>query len=467
MGDVKFLISHNTEELQNHLKTEFVYKDKAIARGIVFELRRKLGKFLEEVKTFIIEYPYIEGEWRELYSLHYSKTNYDKTTPFVYRIHLFDRSIENLEDIQDNDLSYLGYVTIRPLPVSFISKIILKQYRKFYNLPENQHLYMTTVEYEVHIGSKSIKFEAFPFFSQDSVISVCAHADAIMVAEIMHKRHKMSKTSIEKFISKIPYSAKGREIPSSGLSFDHIASSLMENGCPVRIYTSKVYGWEEILKILDGYIESGLPCILGFKGHVVVIAGHTISIDENGESKFGYVIFDDSGHHTKNTFFDVQNAEEPKTASPLFSIIVPREKLNQKLTSWGASGVFLMCPRFERFYFPFESAEKLVEEAINSISTSTKNFVARKILVDSRNLHKFLEQELGVNDYKNISFPHYVWYVEFYSEIRGRKENLEYIMIIDASAHRDDKTYSVIKTHNNKAVCMPKNKKVYGVLTRF
>ncbi|CEG12308.1 conserved hypothetical protein [groundwater metagenome] len=465
MSNVKFLISHTINKLQDNLKVEFVYKDEVTAKKIVSELRKRFGKFLEEVKTFIIEYPYIEKEWRELYSLHYCKTNYDKTTPFVYRIHFFDRNIKNLEDVQDDDSSYLGYVTIRPLPVSFISKIVLRQYRKFYNLPESQDLYMITAEYEVHIGNKSIKFEAFPLFSQDSVISACAHADAIIVAEIMYKRHKMSKISIEKFISKIPYSDKGREIPSNGLNIEHLASALMENGCFVRTYTSKDEGNDHLLEILEAHIESGLPCILGFGDHVIVIAGHTISMDENGESKFGYVVFDDSGYHTKKTFYYIQNVTEPKYASPLFSIIVPKEKLLQKLMGWN---VVLICPIFERFYFPLESAENLVKEVVKSaVSAKNQNFVARKILTDSRNLHKFLEYELETEDYKNVSFPHYVWYVEFYSEIRGKKESLEYIMIIDASAHKDDEIYSTIKTYNNRQTCKPKNKKIYGLLTKF
>ncbi len=465
MSHVKFLISHTINELEDNLKIEFVYKDTLTAGNIVSELRKRFGKFLEEVTTFIIEYPYVEREWRELYSLHYCKTNYAQTTPFVYRIHFFDENIENLEDVWDNDSSYLGYVTIRPLPASFISKIVLKQYRKFYNLTESQHLYMITAEYEVHIGSKSIKFETFPLFSQDSVISACAHADAIMVAEIMHKRHKMSKISIEKFISKIPYSDKGREIPSNGLDIEHLASALTENGCFVRTYASKDEGKDKLLEILEAHIESGLPCILGFDNHVVVIAGHTIIIDENGESKFGYVLFDDSGYHTKNTFYNIRNATEKKYASPLFSIVVPKEKLLQKLISWN---VVLICPIFERFYFPFESAENLAKEVVNSaMSAKNQNVVARKILTDSRNLHKFLEYELETEDYKNVSFPHYVWYVEFYSKIRGKEENLEDIMIIDASAHKDDRLYSVIRTNNNQPTCKPKNKKIYGLLTKI
>lgn len=40
-------------------------------------------------------------------------------------------------------------------------------------------------------------------------------------------------------------------------------------------------------------------------------------------------------------------------------------------------------------------------------------------------------------------------------------------MIIDASAHKDDKIYSAIKTYNNRPTCKPKNKKIYGLLTKF
>ncbi|PKP57165.1 MAG: hypothetical protein CVT88_09265 [Candidatus Altiarchaeales archaeon HGW-Altiarchaeales-1] len=452
MGNINFWICHTIDELKECFNEQFPYED--AVENLALELYIKFGEFIiEKVKTFIIEYPYIEKEWRELYSLHYCKTNYNKTSPFVYRIHLFDKEINGLEEITDDDSSYMGCATIRPLPTSFISKIILKKYRKFYNLIENEDLYMITAKYEVHIGT----------------ISVCAHADAMIISEIMHKRHEMTEISIERFISKIPYSQRGREIPSIGLTIEHVENALMENGCLIRAYSSSYESpvsssktpkekCEELLRTLDAHVESGLPCILGFANHVIVVAGHTI--DKNENDKFGYVIFDDSGHHIQKTF---------NNPFPLFSIVIPKKELEEELTSYlGESNneIFLICPIFQRFYFPFESVEDEIE-CFQKEEGHSKKLVPRILLVDSKNLHKFLENTVKNDDYKDVAFPHYVWYVEFYSEARGKEKNLEKILIIDASAHKNDKIYSIFYTNKNKPFCAPKNKKIYTLLTEI
>ena len=165
-------------------------------------MENKFGNVLvEKVKTFIIEYPYVEKEWRDLYSLHYCKTNYKKTKPFTYRVHLLSDEIDDVKNIIVNSEthiseSYMGYITLRPLPVAIISKIVIDPRKYFSNLEEDEELFMITAKYVVNIKEKEIKFRAFPLFCQDSVVTVCIHATGLMLSDLMHRRYGNNKLSI-------------------------------------------------------------------------------------------------------------------------------------------------------------------------------------------------------------------------------------------------------------------------------
>lgn len=47
--------------------------------------------------------------------------------------------------------------------------------------------------------------------------------------------------------------------------------------------------------------------------------------------------------------------------------------------------------------------------------------------------------------------PHYVWYIEFYVNICS-KNTLSHYMVVDASAHKYDRKYSIIKNKDNNSI---------------
>jgi uncharacterized protein YdbL (DUF1318 family) len=65
--------------------------------------------------------------------------------------------------------------------------------------------------------------------------------------------------------------------------------------------------------------------------------------------------------------------------------------------------------------------------------------------------------------------PHYVWYIEIYlNEIK--EENLAHYLIIDASSHKRDRNFSIIKDQNNISINFVnkmKNKKQLYRLTKL
>jgi len=440
-----FLFFHDKEGLKKGIFESGCFLYPNVVGELVDNIENRLGKvFFANIKTFILEYPYIEKEWREIYSLHYCKTNYKSTTPFAIRLHLIKKSIGKLDDlVVDNETKhsedYLGYITLRPLPTSFISKIVIKPDRKFYNIEENKKLFMITSNQKVHIGPKEINFQAFPFFSQDGAVTVCAHADAWMVTNIMHEIYGTNEISLENLISGIPLVLSGRKIPSNGISMSQLAVSLAGNGQYVQLkYFLNKEGneeenFEELMLHIDSCIESCIPCILAFNNHVIVIAGHTI--DDKGENR-EYIIFDDSGYHIKKSFGE----QEIK-----YSIKLPSEKLHEVLKK--VDYFYLLYPEFERVYFPLTSVYRLIKKytPIKKMQKDTdSNLKYRIILVDSRELKKFLDKN-EIHVFDEYAFPHYIWLVERYKDVRGDPKNLIDYILFDASANPYDYRYSVIR----------------------
>jgi len=388
---------------------------------------------------------------------------------------LLNKSIESIDDL-DAD-SYLGYITLRPLPTNFISNIVMKPNKNFYDLKDSEKLFMITVNQEVHIGNKKIEFPTFPFFHQDSMVTVCAHADMWMVANIMHKKYELDEISIEKLVSGISPSGSGRNIPSEGLTMEQLAYSIQANRWYARIkyFSNKsdnhtiIQNVDKIMQYIDSSIESGIPCMLAFNNHVIVIAGHTVT----GNKEREYIIFDDSGHHIMSMF----NEPEPK-----FSIKVSLKKLSETLLDI-KNDIFLLCPEFERVYFPLKSVHqmmrllgigisknmKISKDIRNTLTDIIKNKNYRTLIIDCKKLKTFFSEN-NINTFNECSLPHYIWFVEMYSGERGNPDSVIGYMLFDASAHQSDFKYSFITDCNGKIIIKPVicgKEKVMSLLEEF
>jgi hypothetical protein len=231
----------------------------------------------------------------------------------------------------------------------------------------------------------------------------------------------------------------------------------------LKIYAGNTaYNFEEIIKHIDAYIESGIPCILAFEEHVVVIGGHTIN--ENKERD--YIFFDDSGAHFVGTF-----GKPPK-----FSTNISTKKLREKIMNV-TTPIFLLCPEFERVHFPLKSVNTMMGKLAIVVNQLGENEIAkifmnkkhRIILMDVKELKKFFLKN-NINTFNNCNFPHYVWCVELYRAKRGNPDNLIGYVFFDASAHQYDYNYSCIRDCNGHLVIEPKGvgkDRIISLLEKF
>ena len=261
------------------------------------QIRNRLGNFFPIVRSWVAEGEYIEREWRGIYSIYYSKTFYKKTSPFVTRIHLLSEKVENIDLINDNN--YIGYITLRPIPVDkcALSKIIVRPVKSTFGLKDEEQLFILSVPFKSHLGGREFEVNTFPFLNQDSMATVCAHADIIMMACYLHEQFP-DEFPLLKIKDLFEISYQERYLPSRGITAYQFTEILYRNDYNSFLKLFERGDIEKLVDFIDSQIESALPVVLAFDGHVSLLIGHTL--DKNGHKK--YILYDDSGYHFRNAF---------------------------------------------------------------------------------------------------------------------------------------------------------------------
>ena len=440
--------------IKNH-----TYFDNRTKINLINRVEMCFSYFVNISKTYLVE-EYIENEWRDSYDLYYSKTNYTKCNNLVKRIHFIKESINDLKDISEEN--YVGYINIRPIPNDEISRIRFKLTKFAFEEYSDEEIYCMSVNTVVNLPHLSISYPSFPLYSQDGMVSICAHADLLMITKYMYKKYNFNNYKLKEIIeNNLISNSHGRKIPSEGLNILQIIAILKENNYnPIStLFTYGLYNKINIFKYIDSFVESALPVILAFDGHVVLVVGYM------NNPKKHYIIADDSRYHITKSF---------KKNDSHFAII-SQEELNKIFLE---QQVFVIAPSFDRFYLRYQYLALMVNHLTNKLKQEYLSFKelsenqiqinTREFLVESSLIKQFLFK-CGDNSFEGVMMPHYVWYIEIYlNEIK--EENLAHYLIIDASAHKRDRNFSIIKDQNNISINFVnkmKNKKQLYRLTKL
>lgn len=279
------------------------------------------------------------------------------------------------------------------------------------------------------------------------MVAVCAHADLLMVSKYMYKKFNFNNYTLKDIVNNdtTSFNLLGRRIPSEWLTINQMIDLLKRNNYnPIApLFTNGVYGKIDIIEYLDSFIESALPVIVAFAGHVMVVIGHV----HNDKNEKHYIIADDSTHHLVNSF----------GTRPAHIELVSQKKLHDEFSK---NNVYLITPSFDRFYLHFPYLYLIIQETKDIIKQryfskgATSELETREILVESSQVKQFLH-ECGDDSYEGIEMPHYIWYVEFYL---NRKENsLVFYMLVDATAHKLDRIYSLIANDQGQPIMTAKS----------
>ncbi len=226
----------------------------------------------QSAKTIVIEKGYVDADYRDTYFNFFSR-KFAQYPSKTIRVNFFTDRISpqmlfKLERYQDK---YIGFIVLRPNRVRSIGRTMLDPGKLAFI---SGHI--CTAEYPVHILGAELTAKGFPYMSQDTDVTICAHAACWMIFRYFSQRY-------HRYAEKWPYEVSqltkdvsaGRLVPSKGLTAYQVTEMFANFGFAPEIY---IRGQHQTLfdNLLYMYVESGLPVVaaLSRHAHAITIIGH-------------------------------------------------------------------------------------------------------------------------------------------------------------------------------------------------
>lgn len=238
-----------------------------------------LQNYLKELKakTVVFESDYVDRHYLEDYSEYYARC-FQALPKTCARLHFFRTDFTEAEltaalNNRDNQFiqnkicaenAYVGFIVIRPLPITCIARMCLTPY----DLGDKAVVLRETVN--VSLFGIDLKIETAPFIEQDKVVSACA-TSAIWVLLSANRTLRPELLPSPSAITKSALLADrdgARAFPASrGLKVEHVCRSLKSYQLePIVIDFAEYEGNEHVSKvqnILAAYLQIGIPVLIG------------------------------------------------------------------------------------------------------------------------------------------------------------------------------------------------------------
>ena len=246
-------------------------------------------------KTIVVERKYVDKDYLEDFAAYYVRCfhPYDR---FCARLHFFDKEIKDNNDfksliskpddekIKELQEGYIGFIVVKPLPLTIIGKTCLKTYDD----DGGRRNYPIVRTYKANLFGIPLHTKTIAYQEQDSTVSACA-STAIWAAfqgtGILFQHQIPSPVEITKAATyHTPFS--NRHFPNKGLSIEQMAHAVRNVGLePFLIDVSKVVtnprkkflSYHLCKGIAYAYLKAKIPLIFGFKLHDTTSYGSGIN----------------------------------------------------------------------------------------------------------------------------------------------------------------------------------------------
>ena len=417
-------------------------------------LRQGLDGF---VGTVLMEPRYICKDHRNLYSNFYSKKTHPGSHECVRLHFLADPEMTSqkfLFEGVDPDSGYLGYSVIRPVPERCLGRTIIDPHLVGRHLRDGYYSMRTS--FPLHCNGHLLTAHGYPYMSQDTDVTVCAHTTLWGVCRYLSERHSSYAELLPYGLVKLTAQTVGRVAPYRGMTYQDYSKILSDFGChPVLIQTKGSTGdpviTPEALQEIYSYVESGLPVLASLHsaagGHVVSLVGHTLDFnravtpDADGlvdSSCFmdRFIVVDDNRFPYRLMGY----AGDPENYHPQFDI----DKI--------VTGV---CPFPEKVYLPAPKARKMARRILTRLfarvplsefgmadrgdSLVTRLFVTTGSSWKKRKLQAAVANG-AISDTINtliaeLFLPHFVWVMEVSPRSHYRQGLCTGEIVLDATAN--------------------------------
>lgn len=265
------------------LVIKLLMEEYGVAAPYALQLVEKVKVHFNNLKDTIYilaETSYVDKVYRDSY-YHYYSSKLKQNKRDCVRISLFDGEITS-EDFENPDSlpalkeRYRGFIVMRPTIPYIIGRSMISP-----KAVKGGSFVCCTTKLDVTANGLKMQAEGFPHSSQDTETMSCAETTIWAIMEYFSSKYQEYKPVLpSKIIETLGKMSNQRQIPSRGLTIEQISYALKEFGFGPRIYSKAEYK-ENFEMLLNDYIESGIPLILGIDnnprgniGHAIIGIGH-------------------------------------------------------------------------------------------------------------------------------------------------------------------------------------------------
>lgn len=425
-------------------------------------------------KCVVYEPHYVCKDHRNLYSNFYSK-KHSVSSQYTSRLHFFsipDVSIQDLiHDPSSLQGSYIGYSVIRPVAQRCIGRTVLDPLKlaKF----QSRRAYFLRTGFQTHIGGQNFVANGYPYMSQDTDVTVCAHTALWGVCRYLSEKYSVYPEIYPFDLIKLTEPSQGRTFPYRGMTYQDYSNILSGFGTyPWIMWIQKpdpanpmgtVFNNDEFSDLCV-YLESGFPILASYEGHVVTIIGHTIDYNhmpnadaagfiESSSFCKQFIVVDDnfSPYQLLGDFDDSENYGSIYASS---TAIGDDRGISMK------SIVAAVCPLPEKVFLPAymarDTARKYFSAYRNRICTNDESIVLRLFLTTSTSFQQRKSPAIDKDQFDVINYstthmnlPHFIWVMEAGPVSQYLQGKCTAEIVMDPTANQYDNAVIYLRLRNS------------------
>lgn len=416
------------------------------------EIETEIAKLIDELKEdlfCVIEYPYVDKVYRDSYYHYYSSKHYTYQRDCI-RVSLFNSEITHddfLNPARQSELNnkFLGFFVLRPTINALFGRSMISPMAFEVNSYKISSCKSNCLVYGV-----KLEVEGFPHSSQDGETIKCAETTIWTLMEYFGNKYPEYKPAlpakIHQALERFSYQ---RQLPSNGLTMDQISFALKEFGFGTRVYAFSAYG-ETLHEIIDSYVESGIPVIVGLQsgniGHVIIAIGKQYGskynwdvIKENQEKLKGKDI-----GRIETSFIPAKYVVQDDNLIPyrLINFEQPGEHYeDEDCAKYEVDSI--VVPLYPKIYLEAVVAKELVIQVLEDRNVGYdfgSEYVFRFYLTSSRSFKnhvaKIPDMDFGLkNNILITKMPKFIWCGEIYTQDGFGQEDKKAIglVVLDAT----------------------------------
>jgi hypothetical protein len=256
--------------------------DGRLGRSEIAKFRELLG---DSCRTIIVERDYVCKDYRDTYTNYYAK-KFASYPDKCVRLLFFKASVQpdRWWDVPSYADTFVGYSVVRPTRITPVGRTILDP-----TACRGARGFLCRTDFTANLMGARLTVSGFPHISQDTDVTVCAHAACWACFRYFSERYPTYSEIYPYQVTQLTMDlSNGRLLPSRGVFMEQVVEMFSRFGFHPRVYFREDWG-NRFDRMLYYYVESGLPLVLGLDpDHAVTAIGHTADFQIDAPSGLAF-----------------------------------------------------------------------------------------------------------------------------------------------------------------------------------